>query len=124
MLKYKYNFIKGVTMTLYIEYVILDNFVVDYMLLGLIGTCSKQKIRFLNKFFSCLLGTISAIFLPYILKFNILAVIYKILTALLMVLIIQTKGGIKRYIYNLSLLFLFTFVFAGAMLCVLNLFQI
>lgn len=124
MLKYKYNFIKGVTMTLYIEHVIVDNFVVDYMLLGLISTCSKQKIRFINRFFSCLLGTISAIFLPFVLKFNILAVIYKILTALLMVLIIQTKGGIKRYIYNLSLHFLFTFVFAGAMLCVLNLFQI
>lgn len=111
-------------MTLYIEYVILDNFVVDYMLLGLIGACNKRKIKFIYKFFSCLIGTISAIFLPYILKYKVLVIVYKILTAMLMILIIQNRGGIKKYLFNLSLLFLFTFVFAGAMLCVLNMVQV
>lgn len=111
-------------MTIYIEYVILDNMVVDYYILRLIGVVSKQKYKWKNLFFSCLIGTISAMFLPFILKYKFLVVIYKVITALLMVLVIQKYTSFRKYFFNLGLLFFFTFVFAGVTMAVLNLFQI
>ena len=111
-------------MTLYIEYVILDNMVVDYYILRLIGVASKQKFKWKNIFFACLIGTISAMCLPFVLRYKFLVVVYKIVTALLMVLVIQRYTSFRKYFLNLGLLFFFTFVFAGVMIAVLNLLQI
>ena len=111
-------------MTLYIEYVILDNMVVDYYILRLIGVASKQKFKWINILFACLIGTISAMCLPFVFRYKFLVVVYKIITALLMVLVIQKYTSFRKYFLNLGLLFFFTFVFAGVMIAVLNLLQI
>ena len=75
-------------MTLYIEYVILDNLVVDYMLFKLISITTKFKLYKKNLFFACLIGVLSAVFLPYVLQYNYLSVIYRLLSACLMVLVL------------------------------------
>lgn len=111
-------------MTLFIEYVILDNFVIDYMLLSLIGIATKEKIRRGNKIFASIIGTIFAIFLPYVVKYNLLAIIYKFVCAILMVLAIKKYKSFKKYIWNLSLLFVFTFLFGGLLIGVLSLLNI
>lgn len=111
-------------MTLYIEYVIIDNFVVDYMLIGLMGVCTKQKLKVFNKILSCAIGTISALFLPYIIRLKYLTIIYKLLTLFIMILALKKYKNIKNYFFNIGLMLLFTFAFGGTVLCALNLFQI
>lgn len=111
-------------MTLYIEYVMIDNLVIDYLLLSLIEVSIKSKFGFKRKIFATLIGVISAIFLPYIYKLRVLVIIYKILTSCLMVLILQKYCKFKKYFFNLGLLYLYTFMFGGVLIAVLNMFQI
>lgn len=107
-------------MTLYIEYVILDNMVIDYMLASLIGLATKDKIKRLRKLFVSLIGTAFAIFLPFVSKFQILSVAYKILCALIMTLALKKYKTFKSYLCNVSLLFVFTFLFGGLLICLLS----
>lgn len=107
-------------MTLYIEYVILDNMVIDYMLLSLIELATKDKINRLRKVLASLIGTVFAIFLPYISKFQILCIVYKILCALIMTFALKKYKTFKSYLWNTSLLFIFTFLFGGLLICLLS----
>ena len=111
-------------MTLYIEYVLIDNLVIDYLLLSLIEVSIKSKFGLKRKICATLIGVISAIFLPFIYKLKILVIIYKILTSCLMVLVLQKYTKFKKYFFNLGLLYLYTFLFGGVLIAVLNIFQI
>lgn len=108
-------------MILYIEYVILDNMVVNYLLLSLIGITTKCKLNRFRKFLSSAIGTLFAIFLPYILKIKWLILIYKLLCSLLMVLFIKKYKTIRNYFWCLGLLFFYTFLFGGFLIATLSL---
>lgn len=111
-------------MTLYIEYVILDNLVVDYMLFKLISITTKFKLYKKNLFFACLIGVLSAVFLPYVLKYNYLSVIYRLLSACLMVLVLTKYKSFRLYFFNLGLLLVYTFLFGGMFMFMLTLLKI
>ena len=108
-------------MILYIEYVILDNMVVNYLLLSLIGITTKCKLNRIRKLLSSAIGTLFAIFLPYILKIKWLIFIYKLLCSLLMVLFIKKYKTIRNYFWCLGLLFFYTFLFGGFLIATLSL---
>ncbi len=108
-------------MTLYLEYVILDNFVINIFLCNAIDLTFKRKFKSVNKIISSIIGTISAIFLPFLLKYNVLLILYKILTSLIMVLVLQKYKTYKQYFVNLIFLYFYTFLFGGMILGVLNL---
>lgn len=108
-------------MVLYIEYVILDNMVVNYLLLRLIGTTIKCKLQALRKILASAIGTLFAVFLPYILHIKWLILIYKFICALLMVLFIKKYKTIRNYFWCLGLLFFYTFLFGGFLIATLSL---
>lgn len=111
-------------MVLYIEYVIMDNLIMDYVLLGLLDFTFKEKFNKLNILCSSIIGTISAIFLPYLTNYGFLLTIYKILTVMLMVLVVKKYKTYKRYFLYLLIFVIYTFLFGGLAIAILNIFNI
>lgn len=111
-------------MVLYIEYVLIDNIVVDWLLLKLLKFTFKENFSRKNMFLSCIIGTISALFLPFLVKFTGLIVVYKILTALLMILVLKKYKTYKKYFLYLLIFFLYTMLFGGIGIAILNVFNI
>lgn len=111
-------------MKIYIEYVILDNFIVDYLLLTITECTLKNKYKKSLKILSCLIGVITAIFLPFLYKYKIIIFIYKILSVALMILILQKYNSYRRYFKTLFLFITYTFVFGGLLIGVFNMFNI
>lgn len=108
-------------MTLYIEYVILDNLVMDYIILKFLEVSFKEKIRKRNKCLVCVFGVISAIFLPFIRGYQILLFLYKIITLCIMVLFIKKYKKIKNYFLYLAGFISYTFLIGGVCLGLINL---
>lgn len=107
-------------MTLYIEYVILDNMIIDYLLLSLIGVATKEKLKRIRKIIASTIGTLFAIFLPFVAKYRMFSIVYKCASALLMTLVIKKYKTLGNYIWHTTLLFVFTFLFGGLMICMLS----
>lgn len=93
-------------MVLYIEYVILDNLLMDFCLFRLMEIIFKEKFGRFRYFVALFLGVVGAIFLPYILKFKFLSIVYRIMLCLTMVLIIKKPKTFRAYIK-------YVFVFVG-----------
>lgn len=111
-------------MTLFIEYVILDNMTIDYLLLSLVGVVSKDNLKFYRKIVACIVGTLFAIFLPYISKFKMIAIVYKLVCALLMILILKKHKSFRNYLKDLLMLLFFTFLFGGVLIGILTMLNI
>lgn len=111
-------------MVIYLEYVILDNLVVDYFLIKTMSNIFKERYRRINIFISILLGVVSAVFLPYMLGNLFLGVIYRIMSAVLIVLVLKRYKTIKSYLKALLSFVGLTAVLSGLILGVLNAFNI
>ena len=101
-------------MNVYVEYAVIDNFVMDYLILRLtvVGVSDKSSIK--KRVLSSLIGTVFAVYLP-ILSLSVAAEIFlKILTALLMVFFVAEYESVKVYVKRLILFFIYTVVFGGA----------
>lgn len=111
-------------MVLYIEYVIIDNFLIDYILLKLLSFTFKDSLKKKNIIISCILGTISAVCLPMLMRYKTLLIIYKILTAFIMVLVLKKYRSYGQYFLHLIVLFVYTFLFGGVAIAIFNIFDI
>lgn len=98
-------------MTIYVEYAIIDNLVINSFLLTLVSKFMKFDSPKWKILISSLIGTVFSLITP--LLPNICNIIIKILLLILMPLIICNKSNLKKVALS-SLLFLFlTFVFIG-----------
>jgi len=111
-------------MVLYLEYVILDNMIIDLLLLNLLGITFKDDFKKKNKLLSCFIGTISALCLPLIINYQVLLIIYKALTALIMILVLKRYKTYKKYFLYLIVFVVYTFLFGGLAIGFLNMFDI
>ncbi len=106
-------------MEVYIEYVILDNLIINYILLMLTSQtmklCAKKSLCFLSSCF----GTVVSIVLPLINfnlnnnLYNLILLILKIGLGMLMILIIKKFNNFKQYITSFFLFITYTFVLGG-----------
>lgn len=108
-------------MTVYIEYVILDNFVIDWILLKatlyLTGRTVKKGRLFICSFF----GAIFALLTPLIYYNLILSFLIKVLCAITILLLLRRYKSLKD-LYKTFVVFFGLSVFAGG--CVYALFSI
>ncbi|MBE5738187.1 MAG: hypothetical protein E7354_00415 [Clostridiales bacterium] len=107
-------------MVLYIEYIILDNFLIDLSILKLLACTFRERYRCRNYIFSSIVGVIGAILLPYMLFNEILSVIYRLLIAMLMICVLKRFFTIKSYIKHLLVLFGYTAMLGGCMVGLFN----
>ncbi|MEG2084357.1 MAG: sigma-E processing peptidase SpoIIGA [Clostridia bacterium] len=108
-------------MKVYIEYIIVNNLIVNFFILYLTASLLKQKIHIVLLLTSASFGTIYAVLLPIYAVLNNFAI--KISLGLLMVAIMQKYNHISEYIKNLLLFFAVTFFLGGIVFGLQNLFS-
>lgn len=110
-------------MKVYIEYVLIDNFVIDYLLLKsafvLTGKTPKRKRLFLCAF----LGAIISLFFP-LASFSIILSLVLRLICLALLTVLSQKTDMKGYLY-FGLVFLgLTFLLGGSLIALFEAFKI
>ena len=107
-------------MEVYIEYVITDNFIIDYFLLSLALKYSKAQVNKKRIALSAAIGTIVAILMPI---FNASAAIkffIKIALAFVMIIVAAKHKSGRGYFFSLCLFLIFTIIFGGAAMLLMN----
>lgn len=90
-------------MTVYIEQLIIDNFAFDCLIAYITLSFLRGKIKILNILLSAVIGTIFAVFFPYIPAF--LLILYKLLALILGTIVLKKNKKIKDY---LAVVFVYT----------------
>lgn len=111
-------------MVLYLEYVLLDNYIMDYLIINLIEKTYKYKIKKLNKIIACAGGSLLVLPLPYIYNNSIILLLYRILIATYMVLVLKRYKNLKQFFTYFILFVAYTFVVGGLIFGIINFFQI
>ena len=101
-------------MEVYIEYVIIDNMIINYLLLWSTVRILSMKPNKFMVFVSSLFGTIVACLLPLTPFDGIILGLIKIVVAVLMVLISHRSNDIKHFVYALIIFISLTFLTGGA----------
>lgn len=105
-------------MEAYIEYVILDNFAVDLLILLITLNILSIRIIKYKVFLGALIGTIGAVIMPVI-PF-VIAIIIRIILAPLMCLVVARYTKVKEYILTLLVMIVVTFAIGGAIIAIFN----
>ncbi len=107
-------------MEIYIEYVIIDNLIINYLILSFTDYVLKLKCKKSLKWLSSIVGTIVAVCLPLItintgivVLDKILMLAIKISLGIVMTLIIKKYNNFKEFITSFMLFLTTTFIFGG-----------
>lgn len=109
-------------MTIYIEYVIIDNFVINLLILTLTTKLLKIFSKKLFLFLSALFGTIIAVISP--LLPNIINILLKLPLALSMIIIAFNPKTIKQFFAEFIIFLISTFAMIGTCLAIAEIFNI
>ena len=111
-------------MTVYIEYALLENFLIDGMLLYLSLRAVKIPFKWKKLCFSALFGALFALVFPLLSLPNFLVYSFKIAVGFLLCLLafppIKNKNDMGRYALTCALFFFLSFSFAGAIFAFSN----
>lgn len=110
-------------MTVYIEYVLIDNFIIDYLLLKATFATTATSVKKGRLFLCAFFGAIVALTYPLI-GVNAISISIKILCGLLMPLIGASPNSVRQYAVNTAIFFTYTFLTGGAIIGVFTLFNI
>ena len=111
-------------MEVYIEYVIIDNVVIDYLLMKAAFTVIGKKYGKGRLFICSVLGAGAALVFP-LLNFNaLLTAVIKILVGASLTLFAAKYKNIKEYLFITSVFLLFTFISGGFVTALYELLQI
>lgn len=106
-------------MVIYIEQVLIDNFIINLFIILSLKAILRAKIKKINIVLASLLGSVIALILP-LFHFNlIINSLIKILLSLVMVIILKRFTKFKEYLLYYLTFLLLTFVFGGACLFIL-----
>ena len=106
-------------MEIYVEYVLLDNIVINFLILEITGKILHQQSRFIFKAISSLLGAIVAVTLPFISLVFGYQLLIKLLLGIFMVLIAYKMKTIKKFLATFLTFLSMTFLMGGASVCIL-----
>lgn len=100
-------------MIIYIDIIIVENLIMNYIILYATGLISKRKISHLRIFFASTIGTIYVI-IEYISKLNIYSNMFlKSILSIVIVFIAFNSQNVKNLFKLLVLFYLTTFTFGG-----------
>lgn len=100
-------------MTIYIDVIILENLIMNYIILYAVGLISKVKINYLRILIASLIGAIYAI-IEYVSKFDIYSnIILKTILSIILVFIAFNSNNLKDLSKQILLFYLTTFTFGG-----------
>ncbi len=100
-------------MTIYIDIIIVENLIMNFIILYATGIISKNKISYTRIFIASLIGAIYAI-TEYTSKLNIYSnIIIKIILSIIIIYVAFYPQNIKKMCKQLILFYLTTFTFGG-----------
>ena len=106
-------------MTIYLDIIFLENFVLNLILLYAVGIETKSKIKFYRIIIASILGSIYAIIL-YIVKNEFLySIVMKFMLSIVMVYVSFETKGFKDILKKLLYFYLTSFVFGGGALALI-----
>ncbi len=111
-------------MTVYIEYVLIDNLLIDYMLLKATFLITGNGYSKGRLFFCALLGAGVALVFPLLALPSLLLGALKILVGLLLLLISASYKNKRAFYINAVVFFALTFALGGALIGVYGLFNL
>lgn len=101
------------SMTIYLDIVIIENLIMNYIILYATSIAVKKKIKHIRAIIASLIGTIYVVML-YVTKLPIYtSIISKLILSIIMVYIMFKPQNIKMLGNNLLLFYLISFVFGG-----------
>jgi stage II sporulation protein GA (sporulation sigma-E factor processing peptidase) len=110
-------------MTVYVELVFINNFIIDFMLLKCSTVRTKARTSIWQLLFCSIFSALGTIFLPFISKNAYLSLI-KIAFGFLIVLFAIKKESFKKYIFTTIIFFAFTFFTGGMLIGLSNIFSV
>ncbi len=100
-------------MTIYIDLVLLENIIMNYIIILASAILSKNRISLIRAFISSIIGSLYAV-LNYLMDLNIISnIIFKIVVSILMILIVFKYNRFKLLIKQLIMFYLVSFTFGG-----------
>ncbi|MBR5439801.1 MAG: sigma-E processing peptidase SpoIIGA [Clostridia bacterium] len=103
-------------MEVYVEYVIIDNLIIDFLLLKLSTKTVQVRSSFFRILISAILGTVVAVIIPLTKVSNNFQVLIKLLLALAMCLISANTDSLKKHFFNVCFFILYTSLLGGAII--------
>ncbi len=107
-------------MTVYIEYVLIDNFIIDYLMLKASFTLTATAATRGRLLFCAFLGAIFALFYPLISVHTAILTVIKICFGLLLVIIAGRFSSKKAFYITAVAFFSYTFLTGGAVIGIFN----
>lgn len=111
-------------MTVYIEYVIINNVIIDYLMLKATFVLTGNPIHKRRLFLCAFLGGVIALVYPALEINQTILSLVKIMAGLLIVLIASDYKSVKNFYINAVIFFFYTFLTGGAIIGVFNLFNV
>lgn len=100
-------------MTIYIDIIILENLIMNYIILYATGLISKNRIYYFRIFCASFIGAIYSV-IQYISKLQIYSnLFFKIILSIIMVFIAFNPQNVKKMCKQIMLFYLTTFTFGG-----------
>ena len=100
-------------MVVYIEYVLIDNFVIDFIILYSLGKILKLHINYVRLVLASLLGVIFAFLTPYLSVYNILLLLLKFAMAIVLVFVAFKFKKTKNFVIAWLCFLFLTFLLGG-----------
>ena len=110
-------------MTVYIELVFINNFIIDFMLLKCSTVISKARTSIWQLLFCAIFSAIGTILMPFVSK-NALLWLIKIIFGFLIVLFAVKNESFKKYLFTTVIFFAFTFFTGGMLIGLSNIFNV
>lgn len=109
-------------MTVYIEYVLINNLIIDYLLLKATFNLTGKSVSNGRLLFCAFLGAVFAILYPLVTVNKIIIGIAKVVFGFILTFIACKNFSLKSYYVISILFFIFTFLTGGALTGIYNLF--
>ena len=111
-------------MSVYIEYVILDNLIINYIILSTTFACIGETVSKKRKLLSATIGTIFVILMPFISQANFILLCYRLVLGVIMIVVASKLISFSRFLYTYFIFIFITFLFGGLLISMLSIFDI
>ena len=111
-------------MVVYIEYVLINNFFIDYMILNAAFILTGARYKKGSLILASILGAVFALIFPLVDGVKVISFLIKIASGLLVVLIPAKYRNFREYFINAAVFFCYTFLIGGVIIGVFNIFNL
>lgn len=111
-------------MTVYVEYVVINNFVIDFFLLSAAFTITGKTDKAAKRVLAALCGAAFALLFPLVCEWGVISVVLKIAAGLIIVFAGAEYSAFKDYYVNAAVFFALTFAVGGGVTGLISLFNV